>query len=185
MRSFSQFFIYIFVVDLSAIDRWQKITDLEISKATLERLSAYCSEFLIHAADVEGLCRGIDEVCTAAFVIVISAAHNFSLCGTYLQALVEALGQWSPIPCTYAGGGRAIEDLALVSFQYLAGHPPVTKSLIHANFFCHLQVDKLSKGRVDLTFGSALDIFGGQGVKLTDCIEWNQRQPRPADTGRR
>lgn len=24
-------------------------------------LSEYCSEFLIHAADVEGLCKGIDE----------------------------------------------------------------------------------------------------------------------------
>jgi hypothetical protein len=29
--------------------------------ATLQMLEDYCSEFLIHAADVEGLCRGIDE----------------------------------------------------------------------------------------------------------------------------
>lgn len=28
---------------------------------SLELLSEYCSEFLIHAADVEGLCKGIDE----------------------------------------------------------------------------------------------------------------------------
>lgn len=28
---------------------------------TIVMLEEYCSEFLIHAADVEGLCRGIDE----------------------------------------------------------------------------------------------------------------------------
>ena len=27
---------------------------------TLARLAEYCSEFLVHAADVEGLCQGID-----------------------------------------------------------------------------------------------------------------------------
>ena len=35
-------------------------------------------------------------------------------------------------------------------------------------------VDKLSNGRVDVTFGSALDIFGGQGVQLADLIAWNR-----------
>jgi hypothetical protein len=45
-----------------AIDRWQTVTDLEITKETLESLSGFCSEFLVHAADVEGLCQGIDEV---------------------------------------------------------------------------------------------------------------------------
>lgn len=28
---------------------------------SLDMLAQYCSEFLIHAADVEGLCQGIDE----------------------------------------------------------------------------------------------------------------------------
>lgn len=42
----------------------------------------FTSEFLIHAADVEGLCNGIDE------------------------ELVERLGEWVTIPTTYAGGGR-------------------------------------------------------------------------------
>jgi phosphoribosylformimino-5-aminoimidazole carboxamide ribotide isomerase len=52
---------------------------------------------------------------------------------------VRALGEWSPLPVTYAGGGRALTDLALV--------------------------DKLGRGRVGLTFGSALDLFGGDGVR--------------------
>lgn len=49
---------------------------------SLDLLSQHCSEFLIHAADVEGLCQGIDE------------------------QLVEALGRWVNIPCTYAGGAK-------------------------------------------------------------------------------
>lgn len=35
-------------------------------------------------------------------------------------------------------------------------------------------VDKLSNGKVDLTFGSALDIFGGNGVTFEECVEWNK-----------
>ncbi|EPB88435.1 1-(5-phosphoribosyl)-5-[(5-phosphoribosylamino)methylideneamino] imidazole-4-carboxamide isomerase [Mucor circinelloides 1006PhL] len=107
-----------------AMDKWQKMTDMEVNKDTLDMLSEYCSEFLIHAADVEGLCKGIDE------------------------QLVERLGEWVTIPTTYAGGGRSMEDLRLV--------------------------DKLSNGKVDLTFGSALDIFGGNGVTFEECVEWNK-----------
>ena len=109
-----------------AINRWQTVTEFALSESSINDLADSCSEFLIHAADVEGLCNGIDE------------------------DLVTALGKWSPIPCVYAGGGRTVTDLLLV--------------------------DRLSKGRVDLTYGSALDIFGGTGVKYTECIAWNQAQ---------
>ena len=88
-------------------------------------LSNYCSEFLIHAADVEGLCLGIDE------------------------DLVRALGSWVTIPTTYAGGAKDFSDLE--------------------------RVQRLSGGKVDLTFGSALDIFGGSGVTFEECVEWNRR----------
>ncbi|KAI9027422.1 hypothetical protein CLU79DRAFT_697429 [Phycomyces nitens] len=107
-----------------AMNKWQTMTDMEVNKDTLDMLSEYCSEFLIHAADVEGLCNGIDE------------------------ELVKRLGEWVEIPTTYAGGGRTIEDLRLV--------------------------DSLSNGKIDLTFGSALDIFGGSGVTFTSCVEWNE-----------
>jgi phosphoribosylformimino-5-aminoimidazole carboxamide ribotide isomerase len=40
-------------------DRWQNFTNVKITRETLEGLSDYCFEFLIHAADVEGKCRGI------------------------------------------------------------------------------------------------------------------------------
>lgn len=34
----------------------------------------------------------------------------------------------------------------------------------------------LSGGKVDLTIGSALDIFGGSGVKFDECVSWNKKQ---------
>jgi phosphoribosylformimino-5-aminoimidazole carboxamide ribotide isomerase len=87
-------------------------------------LEPYCSEFLIHAADVEGLQQGIDE------------------------ELVSKLAQWCSIPVTYAGGARSLQDLE--------------------------KVHSSSQGKVDLTIGSALDIFGGSGVTFGECIQWNQ-----------
>ncbi|HEY5481205.1 MAG TPA: phosphoribosylformimino-5-aminoimidazole carboxamide ribotide isomerase, partial [Verrucomicrobiae bacterium] len=42
-------------------DRWQKFTELALSCESLEKLAAWCAEFLVHAVDVEGQCRGIDQ----------------------------------------------------------------------------------------------------------------------------
>ena len=114
-------------------DRWQKFTELVVDPATLNQFSGYCAEFLIHAVDVEGLCRGIDG------------------------ELVEKLGQWSPIPVTYAGGANSLADLETVT--------------------------KLGQGKVDLTIGSALDIFGGSGVKYDDCVKFNRRQKQASGGG--
>ena len=99
---------------------------MSVPTESIAALEPYCSEFLVHAADVEGLQGGID------------------------QELVARLGEWCSIPVTYAGGGRSVADLALV--------------------------DRLAGGRVDLTIGSALDIFGGEGVTLEECVEWNARR---------
>ncbi len=106
-----------------ATDRWQTVTDTAVDAETLAKLSKHCAEFLIHAADVEGLQGGIDE------------------------NLVTLLAQHCDIPVTYAGGARSLQDLELVKH--------------------------LSNGKVDLTIGSALDIFGGSGVTLDECIAWN------------
>jgi phosphoribosylformimino-5-aminoimidazole carboxamide ribotide isomerase len=101
---------------------------------SIKSLEPYCSEFLIHAADNEGLQLGIDE------------------------KLVQKLADWCSIPVTYAGGGRSLEDLDIV--------------------------ERLSKGNVNLTIGSALDIFGGTGVKFEDCIQWNISRDRPGHVSR-
>ena len=106
-------------------DRWQKFTELAISAETLATLAQSCAEFLIHAVDVEGLCRGID------------------------RELVESLGKWTPLPTTYAGGATSISDLE--------------------------EVARLGRGKIDLTIGSALDIFGGSGARYADCLDFNRR----------
>ena len=108
-----------------AKDRWQTLTNLNITHATLETLAEWCCEYLIHAADVEGLCGGIDA------------------------ELVELLGSWGVIPMTYAGGVSGMHDLKLVQQK--------------------------SQGNLDVTVGSALDIFGGSGVTFDELLTWNQR----------
>jgi phosphoribosylformimino-5-aminoimidazole carboxamide ribotide isomerase len=92
-------------------DRWQKFTAVCLNRQVLDELSGYCDEFLIHAADVEGRCAGIE---------------------TELAAL---LGRWSRCPVTYAGGVGSYEDLR--------------------------QLKTLGQNRLDVTVGSALDLFGG------------------------
>jgi phosphoribosylformimino-5-aminoimidazole carboxamide ribotide isomerase len=106
-------------------DRWQKFTRLALDRRSLESLAGSCAEFLVHAVDVEGLCRGIDET------------------------LVRHLAEWSPLPTTYAGGARSLADLESVT--------------------------RIGQGRIDLTIGSALDLFGGSGVRYEDCVAFNRR----------
>jgi len=108
-----------------AMNRWQTATSLDVTPATLDRLAPHCAEFLIHAADVEGLCRGIDA------------------------DLVSLLGAWGKIPITYAGGAATMDDIRLV--------------------------ESAGRGRVDVTVGSALDLFGGSGIRYRELVEWNRR----------
>jgi len=93
-------------------DRWQKFTNFDITPANLRELASYCDEFLVHAVDVEGKQSGIEA------------------------DLVAKLGEWAPIPTTYAGGVSTFEDIDVV--------------------------ERLGRGNVDLTIGSALDLFGGR-----------------------
>jgi phosphoribosylformimino-5-aminoimidazole carboxamide ribotide isomerase len=67
--------------------------------------------------------------------------------------LVEKLAQWAEIPATYAGGAKSLEDLETVS--------------------------RVSAGRIDLTIGSALDIFGGSGVRYAEAVAFNRRRDNP------
>lgn len=102
-------------------DRWQRFTDVAVNPETLEMLSCSCDEFLVHGVDVEGHMAGIED------------------------ELVSLLGTCSPLPVTYAGGARSLEDMD--------------------------RVNELGSGRVDLTIGSALDIFGGS-TPYRAVVEW-------------
>ncbi|WP_029231988.1 phosphoribosylformimino-5-aminoimidazole carboxamide ribotide isomerase [Butyrivibrio sp. VCB2006] len=93
-------------------DRWQKETSVELNADTLDELSEYCDEFLVHAADVEGKQNGIEE------------------------NVAKILGTWAKKPITYAGGVHDLKDIELLK--------------------------RIGSGKVDVTVGSALDIFGGE-----------------------
>lgn len=108
-----------------AMNRWQTLTNLVLNHRTLDQLAGYCAEFLIHAADVEGLCQGFD------------------------RELVSFLADWGQLPVTYAGGVSNMAELT--------------------------EFSELSKGRLDVTIGSALDIFGGSGFRYDSLVEWNLR----------
>ncbi len=109
-----------------ATNRWQTVTDVTLDRTLFETLDPYCAEYLIHAADVEGLRQGLDWDLVA-----------------HLSTLTER-------PLTYAGGASSLTDLERMA--------------------------QASGGRMDLTIGSALDIFGGSEVSLTDCIAFNRSQ---------
>ncbi|MCI8505575.1 MAG: phosphoribosylformimino-5-aminoimidazole carboxamide ribotide isomerase [Lachnospiraceae bacterium] len=104
-------------------DRWQKFTEVPVNGDTLSQLSDMCSEFLIHAVDVEGKASGVEE------------------------ELLSCLGEWAKIPVTYAGGVGSFEDLE--------------------------KVRRLGRGAVDVTVGSALDLFGGslEYQKVLACLK--------------
>lgn len=92
-------------------DRWTKMSMEQVDMVLLDRLSKYCDEFLIHAADVEGKTSGVDG------------------------ELLTILSEWSGNPITYAGGVGTYDDI--------------------------LKVKELGKGRLNLSIGSALDLYGG------------------------
>ncbi|WP_093725923.1 phosphoribosylformimino-5-aminoimidazole carboxamide ribotide isomerase [Terribacillus halophilus] len=72
-----------------ATDRWTKRSNFEVNAENLEKLAAFCDEFLIHAVDVEGKRNGIQE------------------------ELVSHLAAHMPITATYAGGIRSLDDIDL------------------------------------------------------------------------
>jgi phosphoribosylformimino-5-aminoimidazole carboxamide ribotide isomerase len=109
-----------------AIDRWQTLTPVRLDEDLFRTLDSFCAEYLIHAADVEGLRQGPD------------------------WDLVRYLALLTDKPVTYAGGASSLNDLDRMEHD--------------------------SGGLVDLTIGSALDIFGGSEIRFEDCVAFNQER---------
>ena len=61
--------------------------------------------------------------------------------------LVALLGRIAPLPVTYAGGIRSLADVE--------------------------QIREFGQGRLDFTVGSALDLFGGTGLRYADLAALN------------
>lgn len=72
-------------------DRWQNFTEVEFSQKSLDELSSYCDEYLIHAVDTEGKASGIEE------------------------DVAKLLSTFTKIPCTYAGGISTYADIEKIN----------------------------------------------------------------------
>lgn len=68
-------------------DRWQKMTEQKITAELLQELESYADEYLVHAADVEGKQKGIEN------------------------QVADILGSYEGLPVTYAGGVHSFEDI--------------------------------------------------------------------------
>lgn len=76
-------------------NRWQTFTQVQLDAKILQKIAAYCDEFLVHGVDVEGKASGVEE------------------------ELVMLLSEQEKIPITYAGGIGSMEDLR--RFQEISG----------------------------------------------------------------
>ena len=81
---------------------------------------------------------------------LIHAAHVEGKQQGMDEELIAFLSSIVTIPTTYAGGAKSLDDLH--------------------------KIKQISNGKLDLTIGSALDIFGGNGVRFADCVTFNQSQ---------
>jgi phosphoribosylformimino-5-aminoimidazole carboxamide ribotide isomerase len=79
---------------------------------------------------------------------LIHAVDVEGLCNGIELDLVKRLSEWAPLPTTYAGGANSLQDLHTV--------------------------EKIGRGKIDLTIGSALDIFGGSGVRYGEAVAYNR-----------
>lgn len=76
---------------------------------------------------------------------LIHAVDVEGKCSGIETELVEILGSWAGLPVTYAGGISNTGDIEAI--------------------------EKIGRGAIDFTVGSALDIFGGNNLKYTDIVE--------------
>lgn len=67
--------------------------------------------------------------------------------------LIERLAAWTPLPTTYAGGVRSLADVHLVR--------------------------ELGRNRLDVTVGSALDLFGGSGIAYRELVALDRLERQP------
>jgi len=87
----------------------------------------------------------LNELCGSCAEFLIHAVDMEGRIAGVDEELVSALGEWGRRPVTYAGGVSSFEDLEKVLM--------------------------LGKGKVDVSIGSALDIFGGN-LSFKAVADW-------------
>jgi phosphoribosylformimino-5-aminoimidazole carboxamide ribotide isomerase len=96
------------------------------------------------------------EVCRETLHELAASCAGFLIHGVAVEGrqsgidveLVELLGDSTPLPTTYAGGVSSQADID--------------------------EIGRRGGGRLDFTVGSALDLFGGRGLRYRELVEWNR-----------
>ncbi len=89
--------------------------------------------------------RLLDRMAPYCAEYLIHAVDVEGKCQGIETALVEFLGQWDGLPITYAGGIHNHEDIRTI--------------------------ERVGRGSIDFTAGSALDIFGGSGLHYKTLVK--------------
>jgi len=90
----------------------------------------------------------LDDLASYCDEFLVHGVDVEGLCAGVDLDLVKKLADWSPVPVTCAGGARSLDDLHLVH--------------------------EASEGKVDLTIGSAHDVFGGKGITYQSAVAFNK-----------
>lgn len=94
--------------------------------------------------------RILEQLASACAEVLVHAVDVEGRQGGVDEDLIARLAEWTVLPATYAGGVRSLADV--------------------------MRVRELGMGRLDLTVGSALDLFGGHGLAYRDLVEIDRRE---------
>ncbi len=91
----------------------------------------------------------LDNLAASCDEFLVHAVDVEGKCMGIDTRLLELLADAAPVPTTYAGGVASMADLD------------------------HIRIS--GRGRIDVTVGSALDIFGGSGLRYQDVVAYHER----------
>jgi len=143
-------------------NKWETFTNLEINQKTLEILSEFVSEFLIHAVDREGKQLGIEE------------------------DLIRELSVSCKIPVVYAGGVRNFKDIETISnlgkgkIDFTIGS---ALDLFGGNLPYEKIVGSYSENLLPIRIIPCLDVKNGRTVKGVNFINF-QDAGDPVELGK-
>ncbi len=148
--------------DIVMTNKWKTVTDLQINAETLETLSEFVSEFLIHAVDKEGRQSGVEKT------------------------LIHNLAKNCKIPVVYAGGIRdfldiqAIEKLGQGKMNFAVGS---ALDLFGGSLSYDQIVNKYGNKQLPIRIIPCLDVKNGRTVKGVNFINF-QDAGDPVELGK-
>jgi phosphoribosylformimino-5-aminoimidazole carboxamide ribotide isomerase len=98
----------------------------------------------------------LEYLAGSCFEFLVHGVDVEGKCAGIDEELTERLAKWSPLPTTYAGGVCSLDDL--------------------------YRIKKIGSGRIDATIGSALDLFGGGGIRYDEAVAFNRAEERSVST---